>query len=295
MRSEIIRYLGHKPVPITPRRLATSQYSGEWASPYTGKGMDFRGHRDFELGDDPRTIHMPMSVRAGKRMVIDRIAMRDISIFIMIDCSSSMAVRDKLQILSTTAMVLLISGMMLEMRVGAVLVSDEGFQSLGSGMGQRNITRILDQVEESADLILQGQTRSFHFIKQGIYRIVPAGSILFYLSDFLAADGSPRFGLPLNFNTVRYDFVPVVIQDEYECSFPQSEDASLLELKNPETGSIYPVWLGNDERSRLRILHQERFDQIKDRFSRNGTGYIHIQNTGLKSIHSSLSHFFLYR
>ena len=295
MRSEIIRYLGHKPVPITPRRLATSQYSGEWASPYTGKGMDFRSHRAFELGDDPRTIHMPMSVRAGKRMVIDRIAMRDISIFVMIDCSPSMAVRDKLKILSTTAMVLLISGMMLEMRVGVILVSDEGYQSLGSGMGQRKISSLLERVEESSQLLGEGRTQHLSFIRHGIYRILPAGCMLFHLSDFLAADGAPQFGLPLKLNTIRYDYVPVVIQDEYECTFPDNDAASLLKLRNPETGSIYPVWLGNDERRRLRTLHQTRFSQIKDRFSRTGTGFIHIPGTDLEQVHSSLSRFFLYR
>jgi hypothetical protein len=181
------------------------------------------------------------------------------------------------------------------MRIGAVLVTDEGYHNLGSGMGQRKASSLLDRVEDSTDLIRQGKFQPQHFIKQSIYRILPAGCILFYLSDFLGADGSPQFGLPLKFNTVRYDFVPVVIQDEYDYSFPDSGDASLLEFYNPETGSIYPVWIGREERSRLRILHQNRFSQLKDRFSRNGTGFIHIHEPGLEQIHSSLSRFFLYR
>ena len=107
MRREILRYLSHQPVPIKPKRLAISQLSGEWTSPYSGKGFEFRSHRPYQLGDDLRAINMAMSIRSRKRMVVERIATRDISLFVLIDCSLSMGIRHKADMLLATALMLL--------------------------------------------------------------------------------------------------------------------------------------------------------------------------------------------
>ena len=295
MRSEILRYLGHRPIPITPKRLATSQYSGDWSSPYTGKGMDFRSHRAYELGDDPRSINMPMSVRAGKRMVVERIARRDISIFVLIDCSASMGVRHKADMLMKTALMLLYSGINMEMRIGAALLTGNGYHSLGIGMGHRHAMRLFDRVEQACDATRQGHELDLDLMHRGLYRFLPTGCILFYLSDFLDERGYPQPILPFSLNITRYDFIPVVIQDEFEYSFPVLPYSSLLELKNPETDEIQPVWFDRSECELINRIHHGRFTSITEMFSEKGLNYVHIENPDLESVHNSLTRFFAYR
>jgi uncharacterized protein (DUF58 family) len=295
MRNEILRYLGHRPIPITPKRLATSQYSGEWTSPYIGKGMEFKSHRPFQLGDDLRSISMSMSIRAGKRMVTERIATRDISIYVLIDCSASMGDRHKADMLMVTSMMLIYSGVSREMRVGAALITGEGYHGLGIGMSHRHTLRLLDKVEESCMWLKQGRELSLEFLDRRLYRLLPTGCILVYISDFLDERGNPDPSLPFVLNTRRYDFVPIVVQDEFEYSFPEFTDSTLLELQNPETGDIYPVWMGPKERRQVKEIHQQRFSELKGLFKDRGTGYVHVSDPEIEQIHKALTQYFVYR
>jgi uncharacterized protein (DUF58 family) len=295
MRSEILRYLGQRPIPITPNRLATSQFSGEWTSPYSGKGMDFRNHRAYELGDDPRSINMSMSLRSGKRMVVERIATRDISIFVLIDCSASMGIRRKADILLATSLMLLYSGVKMEMRVGAALLTDQGFHGLGIGMGHRHALRLFDQVEQACTSVSMGGTLPVKFFSHGLSRLVPTGCILLYISDFLNQRGFPQSSLPLSLNVNRYDYIPVVVQDEFEYTFPDMTNSTLIELTDPEINTVNPVWFGKKERTLIKQLHQKRFSDINESFSDRGLKYVHVSTPGIEQVHDSLSRFFLYR
>lgn len=295
MRSEILRYLGHRPIPITPKRLAISQYSGEWTSPYTGKGMDFRSHRPYELGDDPRSINMSMSVRAGKRMVVERIATRDISIFVLIDCSPSMGVRHKANMLMTTALMILYSGVNMEMRIGAALVAGHSYHGLGIGMGHRHAMRLFDKVEQACEATRYGHALPMQLINRGIYRLLPTGCILFYISDYLDEHGYPQSILPFSLNVQRFDFIPVVIQDKFEYSFPALSGSSLLELMNPESGAIQPIWFGKTEREMIKRAHEGRFTKIREMFSDHGIRFAHISDPQLEQVHDSLTRFFVHR
>ncbi|MGK0296721.1 MAG: hypothetical protein ACI9XC_000313 [Gammaproteobacteria bacterium] len=295
MRNDVLRYLGQRPIPITPNRLATSQFSGEWTSPYSGKGMDFRSHRAYELGDDPRSINMSMSLRSGKRMVVERIATRDISIFVLIDCSASMGIRRKADILLATSLMLLYSGVKMEMRVGAALLTDQGFHGLGIGMGYRHASRLFDQVEQACTSVSIGSTLPVKFSSYGLSRLVPTGCILLYVSDFLNQQGFPQSSLPLSLNVNRYDYIPVVVQDEFEFSFPDMTDSTMIELIDPETNSVRPVWFGKSERKLIKTLHQKRFAEINDSFSDRGLNFVHISEPEIEKAHHSLSSFFIYR
>ncbi len=295
MREEICRYLANRPVPITPKRLATSQISGEWTSPYTGKGMDFRSHRAYQLGDDLRSINMAMSVRSGKRMVVERIAMRDISVLILLDVSPSMGIRDKAKILKTLALMVLYSSSIMEMRVGAVIINDDGYSNLGLGMGARHTFTMMDKIENICESLEANQLPEYEYSTRSLSKMLPTGCILFYISDWLDCKGNPVQQIPLVANAKKYDLVPIVIQDEFEYSFPQLPGNSMLELGDAETGETYPVWLDFQEVEKIRKLNEVRFASIQQGFHDRGLKYIHVPDPQVDIAHQSLSNYFLYR
>ncbi|NNE38389.1 MAG: DUF58 domain-containing protein [Gammaproteobacteria bacterium] len=295
MREDICRFLANRPVPITPSRLATSQISGEWTSPYTGKGMDFRSHRAYQLGDDPRSINMAMSVRAKKRMVVERIATRDISVFILLDCSPSMGIRDKAMILKTIALMILYSASMMEMRVGAAILNDNGYSHLGLGMGTRHTLRMMDIIEELCDVVSTNQPLDYEITPHGLHKQLPAGCILMYISDWLDRKGNPIQQPPFMANSRKFDLVPVIIQDEFEFSFPKLPGNSMLELGDAETGEMCPLWLDNREVEKLKRLNENRFERIQEGFHDRGLNFIHVSNPQIDLVHQSLSNYFLYR
>lgn len=295
MKENILRRLTRRPIPIMPKRLATSQYSGEWTSPYTGKGLEYRSHRPYQLGDDFRTIHMASTVRTGKKMVVERIVRRDISILVVLDCSASMGIRQKVDMLLATSLMLVYSGVSMEMRTGAALLMNDGYYRLGMGMGQRHGMRLFNTIENVCQLIREGQPIPREFPKMDISRLLPVGGILVYVSDFLDEKGYVQDSNSYSIEAQRYDFVPVVIQDNFEFSFPDLPDDTLLDLSNPETGNMNPVWLGQSEKKLIKTLHEKRFSDLQESFSNHGIHFIHINDPDLDQIHTSLTRFFVLR
>jgi len=295
MREDILRRLTRWPIPIMPMRLATSQYSGEWESPYKGKGLEFRSHRPYQLGDDFRTIHMATSVRTGRKMVVERVVRRDINMLVVLDCTPSMGMRHKADVLLTVALMLVYSGISLEMRTGAALAVNGNYYRLGTGMGHRHGLRLFNRIETACRQLREGSPLSLEFPRVEDHKLMPVGGILLYLSDFLDERGYSRDVSTFAIESHRYDFVPVVIQDGFEYSFPDIEDDTLLELNNPETGHTDPVWMGRTEKKLIRSLHEKRFAGLQENFSSRGIPFVHVQDPALDEVHRTLNRFFVLR
>jgi len=295
MREEILRRLTRRPIPITPKRPATSQLGGEWTSPYTGKGLEFRSHRTYQLGDDLRTVHMGTSVRTGQDMVVDRIALRDVSLVVVLDCTASMGVRHKADILLATALMMIYSAVSMEMRVGAALLVKDGYRRIGIGSGRRHALRLFDVIEQVCTLVKQGSDINTDYPATDAHRLMPGGSLLVYLSDFLDERGFARDYATFTTEARRYDFIPVVIQDKFEYTFPELSDETMLEFVNPETGTLRPIWLGHQEKTSIRQLHEQRFEQLRQTFTSHALRFVHIDNPSVEQILQTLTRFFVLR
>ena len=295
MRSEIVRSIGRRPVPITPLRPAIQQTSGEWLSRQAGEGLDFRTYRSYNLGDDPRSVHLATTIRTGEQTVIERVALRDLCLLVVLDCSPSMAVRRKADMLLAAALIMIYSGVRMEMRVGAVIAEEDGYLSLGMGSGQRFASRLLARVEDVCRSAGAGNESLPALRRVPLKRLLPPGGILMYMSDFLDEGGEVR-AFPAFAGAVRrYDFIPVVIQDEFECSFPELHDDTLMEFVDPETGVLQDVWLSPEERARLRSLHEERFRRLEHMFHAHGARPIHIGEPGIGHVYTAMNRYFLAR
>lgn len=295
MREDILRSLGNRYIPITPKRLATSQYSGEWASPYKGKGLEFTSHRAYQLGDDFRTIHMATSVRTGKKMVVERIVRRDISVLVVVDCTASMGIRWKADMLLAASLMLLYSGISMEMRTGAAFATNDGYYRVGMGMGKRHALRLSNAIENICLSLKRDEATSMNYPKMDIHKILPVGGILLYISDFLDDRGFAQAYSKFSIEAKRYDFIPIVIQDEFEYSFPQMIENTIMDFTNPETGSTCPVWIGQSEKQLIKKLHEKRFSDLLAEFSRNGLGFAHVNTPVIDQIHKILTQYFVMR
>jgi uncharacterized protein (DUF58 family) len=98
-RRQLLHSIRGRPVTFVPGKKVVSTAPGEWTSPYEGKGYEPLGYRDFEIGDDPRRINIPATARRGELTIVERVALRDFKIMVIIDSSPSMKVREKQDIL----------------------------------------------------------------------------------------------------------------------------------------------------------------------------------------------------
>jgi uncharacterized protein (DUF58 family) len=277
------------PVEFVPGKNVVSPYPGEWTSPFEGKGYEPRGFRDFEMGDNPHRIHLPTSARRGSPTIVERVALRDFKLMVVVDASPSMRVREKSTIQTDAAALLLYSAWQAETTFALALRSNGGVRSFGLGIGSRHfyhLYRILWGIFHEGEGLQTVGTR-IH-----LSRCLPPNAMLLYCSDFLDPDGSIA-GLKMLTRAVRrYDFVPVVVQDELEYDFPQTEYGSFVPFANPETGARQDVWISPRTAKHIADVHTARFDEMTQVFNSRGIRPLHLDVPGVGNIRPAISAYF---
>ena len=278
-----------RPIKLVPGKRVISINPGEWTSPFEGKGFEPRGYRDFELGDSPRAIHLPTSARRGVATVVERVALRDFKLMIIIDLSPSMMVRSKPAIQHEAAALMLFAAWQAETTFALAVRTSAGIHSYGLGIGSRHFYRsfriLWSLCTSDAEFRLRGST--IH-----LRRCLPPNAMLVYCSDFLDANGNMRDIEHLLRAVSRYDFVPVVIQDDLEYSFPRVTEPSLITFRNPETAVCEDVWVSPGSAARIAARHEERFARFAMRLGKRDIRYVHLAQPGVSHAYESLSEFF---
>ena len=289
---EILREVRRSPVKFIPGKPAVSIFPGEWPSPFEGKGFEPRRFRDFQLGDNPRHINLPVSTRRGTPTIIERVALRDVKIMVVLDRSPSMLVRDKLETQFAAAALILYSAWQSETTFGLAIRDGMIATSYGLGIGSRHFFRTYAHL-----------CRVFEGDKSGkaagtvapLGQLLPSNAMMLYCSDFLEDHGGL---VELNelWRTVRrYDFVPVVIQDALEYSFPVMEKGSFISFQNPETRRRDEIWVSRQRADDIRKLHEARFELLKGTLGRWGLRCIHLDTPNVQDVGKRIDRFFRQR
>ena len=76
-------------IEIHTSRLVNDILAGEYHSVFKGRGMEFSEVREYQLGDDVRTIDWNVTARAGKPYVKQFVEERELTVMLLVDASSS--------------------------------------------------------------------------------------------------------------------------------------------------------------------------------------------------------------
>ncbi len=287
----LLREVRRTPVKFIPARPPVSPYPGEWPSPFEGKGFEPRGFRDFQLGDNPRHIHIPTTARRGVPTIIERTALRDVKVMVLLDGSPSMRLREKLDAQIACAALLLYWGWKSETTFGLAIRTGDRCESFGLGVGSRHFYRLYRQLFELADT----GTTTRRGVAAPLRHLLPSSAIVVCCSDFLAPDGEIDDLQDLWRNVQRYDFVPVIIQDDLECSFPKLEAGSFVAFRNPETRGFGEIWVSPQRAEKIRELHEERFETLREAFGRRGLKSVHLDSASVREVAKRIDRFFRQR
>jgi len=286
---DLLREIRYRPVHLVPSKRVVSPYPGEWPSPFEGKGFESLRFRDFEMGDDPRRVHLPTSTRRGTRTIVERVALRDLRVMVVVDPSPSMLVRDKLNVQLSAAALLLYSAWQAETTFGLAVQGGEVVHALGLGIGSRHFYRLYRTLWR---VFFGDEGRLLLGRRLSLSRLLPPNAMLLYCSDFLTAQGAPTDLLALWRAVRRYDFIPVVIQDEFESSFPVTPGGTFIRFLNPETGERDEAWITQKKAKEIRAVHETRFQEINLVLNRSGTRCIHLDTPNVHEIIRHIDRFF---
>jgi uncharacterized protein (DUF58 family) len=284
----LLRQIRYRPVTLVPRKRVVSLQPGEWPSPFEGKGFEPLRFRDFAMGDDPRRVHVPTSTRRRKPTIIERVALRDLRVMVVVDPSPSMRVRSKADVQLAAAALLLYSAWQAETTFGLAVQRGPVIQAFGLGIGSRHFHRLYRTLW---DLFTESE-RGPAGRRMPLSRSLPPNAMLLYCSDFLAPHGAPADLRAFRKTVRRFDFVPIVIQDEFESSFPAIPAGTFLRVSNPETGERDEVWISPAEAMKIRALHESRFEQVTTGLARGSSHCIHLSTPDVHAIVRSIDGFF---
>lgn len=264
---QLLLQIQRRPVTFIPGKKVISMLPGEWTSPFSGKGYEPMGYRDFQLGDDPRRINLTATARRGVATIVERVALRDFKIMVVVDGSASMRVREKMEAQVCAVALLLYSAWQAETTFGFGIRTDNGIRSFGLGIGSRHFYHLYRALWHFYTGNTDGRLKG---TRVPLNSCLPPNAMLLYCSDFLEGDGCLADLSKLWRSVQRYDFVPVIIQDALEYSFPELSASTFIPFSNPETGAREEIWISPKIARDIRTVHEARFSDLLNQLGSRG-------------------------
>ena len=137
---------------IKTKGLTKQVFSGEYHSAFKGKGMAFSEVRDYQLGDEVRTIDWNVTARFNSPFVKVFEEERELTVMLIIDVSGSKefgtSEKSKKELALEIAAVLAFSAVNNNDKVGAVFISDSVEKYISAEKGLKHALIILRELIE---------------------------------------------------------------------------------------------------------------------------------------------------
>jgi uncharacterized protein (DUF58 family) len=271
---------GMRQLEIRTRRMVNDSLAGSYHSVFKGRGMDFDEVREYNPGDEVRTIDWNVTARAGKAFVKKFTEERELTILLLVDISASgnfgSAAMSKRDLAAELASVLAFSAIRNSDKVGLILYTDRIERYLPPKKGRRHVLRVVRDI-----LYHEPQGRGTDTVKalEVLRNVLHRRAIVFLISDFesagdpVAARAALRRGM--RHTNSRHDLVAVHVEDPREQELP---DVGILALEDAETGEIVELNTGSAAvRKRFKEASAERRRKLVNDFRSEGVDTLQLQ------------------
>jgi len=236
---EILRKV--RQIEIRSNRLVSEALAGSYHSAFKGQGIDFEEVREYQAGDEVRSIDWNVTAKMGTPFVKQYREERELTILLAIDVSESgtfgSSKRSKRERLAELGALLAFSANKNGDKVGLLLFSDQVEKYLPPNKGQKHVLRILREV-----LFHPNQSKGTD-LNEGlrfINRVMRRRAVVFLLSDFIIPEYisveeslEDLFFKELAASRRKHDLVCARIHDPCELEVP---NVGLVRLEDAETG-----------------------------------------------------------
>ncbi len=259
-------------IEIRTRHLVNDVFSGEYHSVFKGRGMEFAEVREYEPGDEIRSIDWNVTARLGRPYIKRYTEERELTVILMADVSGSgnfgTVNQMKGEITAEICALLAYAAIQNNDRVGLLMFTDQIEKFIPPKKGRTHILRVIREVlytrpEHSGTDIAQALDY--------LNRLLTRRSIVFIISDFLTRD----YVKPLRVASKRHDVVAVTVTDPRELDLP---GVGLIELEDAESGEEVLVDTGDAEWRRQYAEYNTTIRKDRDhQFRVTGVDAIHIR------------------
>ena len=257
-------------IEIKTRRLSDHIFSGEYHSSFKGRGMTFSEVRQYQFGDDIRSIDWNVTARYNEPFVKVFEEERELTMMLLVDISGSESFgtsqQFKKDILTEISATLAFSAIQNNDKVGLLLFSDEIELFIPPKKGKTHVLRIIRELLEFEP---RSRKTDLALALRYFSNVMKKKAIVFILSDFM----DEGYDNALKIVGKKHDVTGIRVYDKYETEMPS---LGMVHMRDAETGDI--VLVNTNSRSvrrNYRANYLRMVDYFEDTFTRSGCGRIH--------------------
>ena len=246
-------------VEISTRGLVNEVFSGEYHSVFKGRGMNFAEVREYQYGDEIRSIDWNVTARTGHPFVKVFEEERELTVMLVVDVSASgdFGTRERMkgEVAVEICALLAFSAIKNNDKVGLIIFSDRIEKFVPPRKGRPHVLRVLRELFYHKP---EGRGTDICGALEYLTHVIKRRAVVFLVSDFKA----PRFEKPLSVAGRRHDLIAVRLGDERETSLPP---LGYMEFEDAETGELHTV---NTADPRFQAEFTERAARVQAELGR---------------------------
>ncbi|HPO13534.1 MAG TPA: DUF58 domain-containing protein [Candidatus Hydrogenedentes bacterium] len=259
-------------IEIYTNKAVNDVLAGEYQSVFKGRGMEFDEVREYQPGDEVRTIDWNVTARMGRPFVKRYREERELTIMFLVDLSASGAFGSlkmtKNEVATELCALLAFSAIKNNDKTGLIIFTDTLEMYIPPKKGASHVLRVI------RDLLAFTPRQTQTNINEGLDylgRVTNKRSVVFLVSDFIG-EGYEK---SMRMLSKRHDLIAVSVSDPREYRLP---NAGLMEWEDAETGQRVLIDTSSPAvRKRYEQLGHERAQKLKDLFASMGVDHIDIR------------------
>ncbi|QYK49518.1 MAG: DUF58 domain-containing protein [Phycisphaeraceae bacterium] len=224
---------------VMTRRRVSDLFTGEYHSAFKGHGIEFAEVREYEPGDDVRSIDWNVTARTGKTFIKRFVEERQLTAMVCVDLSRSgmfgTTGKTKRRLEIESAAILAMAASQNQDRVGLLLFTDRVEKFVPPKKGTSHCQRLMRDLLAHAPA---GRGTDLRPALDHLAHMLRRRSVIFLISDF----DCPPCNTQLSVLARRHDVVAISVNDPREFQFPS---VGLVDVVDPETGATRTIDLGS--------------------------------------------------
>ena len=258
-------------IEIKTRGLSRHIFAGEYHSAFKGRGMAFSEVREYQYGDDFRSVDWNVTARFNHPYIKVFEEERELTVMLLLDVSGSgefgTQSRYKSTMITEIAALLSFSAIQNNDKVGVILFTDRIERFIPPKKGRQHILKI---IRELIDFKPASRLTNITIPLRYLANVIKKRSIAFLISDFM----DDNFEDALKIASKKHDLVGLRIYDIREMELP---DVGLMKVKDAETGQFTWVDTGSlHVRNSYKDIYKKKQAELNDLLIRAGVDYVSI-------------------
>ena len=260
-------------IEIKARKLSRNIFAGEYHSQFKGRGMAFSEVREYQPGDDVRSIDWNVTARLNKPYVKVFEEERELTVMLLVDVSGSRNFgtisQMKRDMMAEVAATLAFSTIANNDKVGVIFFSDKVEKFIPAKKGKTHVLHIIRELlsyEPSSNGTDMAQALQYFSNAQKRH------CTAFLISDFI---GSGAIYKPLLIASNRHEVNAIQIYDRREAELP---NIGLVKFRDAETGN--DLWIDtaiDTVRQDYAQAWRRNQDEIEQLFTRTGVSHVSVR------------------